>query len=234
MRHEKTFADRTSAGRALAQVLSRKKLIDPVVLALPRGGVPVAVEIARRLNAPLDLVLVRKIGVPSQPELAAAAVVDGSDPDLVLNDEVVSLTGLDRDDIERAAQSALAEIERRRQVYLENYPRVPLAGRTLILVDDGIATGTSMRAVIKALKRRGPKALILAVPVASRDTVEALRREVDDLVCLAIPEPFLAIGFHYRNFTQLSDAEVVSLLASCIRATPATAAGGAKSEPEKA
>jgi putative phosphoribosyl transferase len=124
----------------------------------------------------------------------------------------------------------LAEIERRRQVYLKDYPRVPLAGRTLILVDDGVATGASMRAAIKALKRRGPKALIVAVPVAPQDTVEALSREVDEVVCLATPEPFLAIGFHYRDFNQLSDADVVSLLESYLRAMPTepgAAAGGA-------
>jgi putative phosphoribosyl transferase len=230
MRYGQLFADRTSAGRALAQELTKRQLANPVVLALPRGGIPVAVEIARALKAPLDLVLVRKIGVPFQPELAAAAVVDGSDPDLVLNEEVVSTAGLDREEIERAAQSALAEIERRRRVYLKDYPRVPLADRTLILVDDGIATGASMRAAIKALKRRGPRALIVAVPVAPQDTVEALSREVDEVICLATPEPFLAIGFHYRDFTQLSDADVVALLAGHLGNAlrePGAADGGA-------
>ncbi|MFZ1104878.1 MAG: phosphoribosyltransferase family protein, partial [Hyphomicrobiaceae bacterium] len=164
MKGLKAFASRQAAGRALAGELTKKHLVAPVVLALPRGGVPVAVEIARVLKAPLDLVLVRKIGVPYQPELAAAAVVDGGQPEIVINEDVISLAGLDRDYIDQEAKRELAEIERRRQVYLGGRARVPLEGRTLIVVDDGIATGASIRAALKALRRRGPKALILAVP----------------------------------------------------------------------
>jgi putative phosphoribosyl transferase len=210
----RAFANRQAAGRALARELAKKHLVEPVVLALPRGGVPVAVQIAKALKAPLDLVLVRKIGVPFEPELAAAAVVDGGEPEIVVNDDVISLAGLDCDYIDQEAKRELAEIERRRQAYLGDRPRVPLAGRTLIVVDDGIATGASVRAALKALRRRGPKALVLAVPVASAETVEALRAEVDQLVCLATPEPFLAIGIHYLDFRQLSDQEVVSCLAT--------------------
>jgi putative phosphoribosyl transferase len=207
------FASRRAAGRALARALARRRLADPVVLALPRGGVPVAAEIARRIGAPLDLVLVRKIGVPFQPELAAAAVIDGADAQIVANDDVMAMVGLTRADIERAARRELAEIERRRRVYLQGRERLPLEGRTLVLVDDGIATGASVRAALTALRQRRPRALILAVPVAPADTIAALRPEVDEVICLKMPEPFMAIGLHYRDFHQLSDADVVRTLA---------------------
>jgi putative phosphoribosyl transferase len=221
----KPFADRQAAGQTLARALVNKQFIDPVVLALPRGGVPVAVEIARALGAPLDLVLVRKIGVPFQPELAAAAVVDGGEPEIVVNDDVVTLTGVTQEYIDEEAKRQLAEIERRRQAYLQGRARVPLEGRTLILVDDGIATGASVRAALKALRRRQPKALILAVPVAPAEAVEALRAEVDELICLETPEPFYAIGIHYLDFRQLSDEDVVSALASA-QTSPAQLAEG--------
>jgi putative phosphoribosyl transferase len=207
------FADRREAGRALARELAKMSLEHPVVLALPRGGVPVAAEIARQLKAPLDVVLVRKIGVPYQRELAAAAVVDGGDAEIVTNDDVMALAGLARADVERLAKRELAEIERRREAYLKGRERVPLDGRTLILVDDGIATGASVRAALTALRRRNPRRLILAVPVAPADTVESLRPQVDEVVCLKMPEPFLAIGLHYRDFHQLSDEDVVAALA---------------------
>jgi putative phosphoribosyl transferase len=207
------FADRREAGLALARVLAEKHLAHPVVLALPRGGVPVAAEIARRLEAPLDVVLVRKIGVPYQRELAAAAVVDGGSAEIVANEDVMAMAGLAHADIQRLARRELAEIERRRHAYLKGRERVPLDGRTLILVDDGIATGASARAALTALRRRHPRALILAVPVAPADTVAALRSEVDDVVCLTTPEPFVAIGLHYRDFHQLSDEDVMRALA---------------------
>jgi len=188
-------------------------LADPVVLALPRGGVPVAAEIARRLKAPLDVVLVRKIGVPYQRELAAAAVVNGGDAEIVTNADVMALADLTQADVKRLAKRELAEIERRRQAYLQGRERVPLEGRTLILVDDGIATGASVRAALVALRRRKPRALVLAVPVAPGDTIAALRPEVDDVVCLQTPDPFVAIGLYYRDFHQLSDADVMRALA---------------------
>jgi putative phosphoribosyl transferase len=216
---DRAFADRRAAGQALAQALAARHLEDPVVLALPRGGVPVAAEIARALAAPLDLVLVRKIGVPYQPELAAAAVVDGGDAEIVTNDDVIAMSGIGRDYLARATERELEEIERRRKVYLGARPRVPLEGRTLILVDDGIATGASVRAALKALRRRKPKALILAVPVAPADTVAGLRGEVDGVVCLEMPEPFMAIGLHYRDFRQLSDEDVVAILDAAETAT---------------
>jgi putative phosphoribosyl transferase len=210
---DRAFADRRAAGQALAQALAARHLEDPVVLALPRGGVPVAAEIARALAAPLDLVLVRKIGVPYQPELAAAAVVDGGDAEIVTNDDVIAMSGIGRDYLARATERELEEIERRRKVYLGARPRVPLEGRTLILVDDGIATGASVRAALIALRRRGPRALVLAVPVAPADTLALLRPQVDDLICLMTPEPFMAIGLHYRDFHQLSDDDVIRALA---------------------
>jgi putative phosphoribosyl transferase len=222
MRMVAAFEDRTAAGRALAHELARRELDDPVVLALPRGGVPVAVEIARTLRAPVDLLLVRKIGAPYQPELAVAAVVDGGDPDIIVNDAVVNMAEVTPDYIEQQAKRELAEIERRRELYLEGRPRVPLEARTLIVVDDGVATGASVRAALKALRRRHPKKLILAVPVAPADTVEQLQAEVDEVVCLATPEPFYAISLHYSDFHQVPDEEVVRLLDEARGLTPPT------------
>ena len=213
MKTQRPFADRRAAGRALAQVLAKKHLVAPVVLALPRGGVPVAAEIASALGAPLDIVLVRKIGVPFQPELAAAAVVDGGDPEVVTNDDVIRLAGVRPADLAAGLKRELEEIDRRRSAYLQGRARVPLEGRTIILVDDGIATGASARAALKALRRKGPKALILAVPVAPLEAVDALGKEVDEVVCLWTPEPFFAIGLHYVDFHQIGDNEVVELLA---------------------
>lgn len=218
MKASKTLSDRRSAGAALAQRLVDRELKDPVVLAMPRGGVPVGVEIAKALNAPLDLVLVRKIGVPYQPELAAAAVVDGAEPEIVVNDEVVRLAGISRDYIDSQAKEELVEIERRRHLYLEGRPRVPLENRTLILVDDGIATGASIRAAIAALRRKNPLRLILAIPVAPVDTVEILRLQVDEVVCLEMPEPFYAIGMHYEDFHQVPDEEVIQLMSEAAAA----------------
>lgn len=212
MKAEQTFKDRREAGKALAQHLMKLELTDPVVLAMPRGGVPVAVEVAETLHAPLDLVLVRKIGVPFQPELAAAAVVDGGDPEIVVNDDVVRLAGITKDYIDVEAEEELAEIERRRHIYLEGRPRVPLEGRTLVLIDDGIATGASVRAALAALRRKSPLKLILAVPVAPADTVEQLQEQVDEVVCLETPDPFYAIGMHYDDFHQVPDDEVVQLM----------------------
>lgn len=211
------FHNRQEAGKALAEELARivgddPALTDPVVLALPRGGLPVAAEIARALDAPLDIVLVRKIGVPFQPELAAAAVVDGDDPQLVVNEDVVRQAGMSKADLERAKRQQLAEIERRREQYLKGRERAPVEGRTVIVVDDGIATGATIRAALKGLRRRKPKALILAVPVAPEDTVESLGGEVDRVVCLETPPYFYAIGAHYHDFTQVSDREVVETL----------------------
>jgi putative phosphoribosyl transferase len=209
----RVFANRTQAGQALAQALLPLKLERPVVLALPRGGIPVALEVARALDAPMDLLLVRKIGVPWQRELAVAAVVDGTRPEIVVDEEVQRSTGVERSYIDAEAQRELQEIERRRRVYLQGRAPVEVTGCTAIVVDDGIATGTTVRAALKALRRREPAHLVLAVPVAPSDTVEALAQEVDRIVCLSQPDPFYAIGLHYQDFAQLDDREVLALLA---------------------
>lgn len=211
------FENRVQAGQALGQRLQALRLPGPLlVLALPRGGVPVAAEVARALQAPLDLLLVRKIGLPWQPELAVAAIVEGtpgSTPyDLVLEEEVARSCTLAPDYIERQARLQLLEIERRRKVYLAGRQPLPVAGFTVIVVDDGIATGTTVRAALKALRKRKPARLVLAVPVAPPDTVMALQDEVDLLVCLSQPADFQAIGEHYRDFHQLSDDEVLAAL----------------------
>jgi len=213
------FSDRTEAGRALASQLAKLDLPAPLVLALPRGGVPVAVAVARELNAPLDLLLVRKIGVPWQPELAVAAIVDGQQPELVVDEETRQAAGVDQAYIDAEAKVQLQEIERRRRAYLGERLPLSVQGRTAIVVDDGIATGTSMRAALQALRRRNPAAIVLAVPVAPRETIQALRRQVDQVVCLAQPEPFYAVGMHYRDFHQIEDAEVIAAL-SAMSKTP--------------
>jgi predicted phosphoribosyltransferase len=212
------FADRADAGRRLAGALLHYKSRHPVVLALPRGGVPVAAEVAKALDAPLDLVLVRKIGLPVQPELAMAAVVDGSSPIIVRNEDVISYAGISEREFDAACQEELAEIERRRQRYLGDRARAEVAGQVVIIVDDGIATGATTKAALQATRARGPKELVLAVPVAPADTIEALRSMVDDLVCLETPGLFGAIGYFYNDFRQVTDEEVESIL----RRFPAT------------
>ncbi|MGE0153247.1 MAG: phosphoribosyltransferase [Reyranellaceae bacterium] len=207
------FATREQAGKELAADLARRDYERPLVLALPRGGVPVAAEVARTLQAPLELLLVRKIGVPWQPELAAAAIVDGEKHDVVYNQEVLDAAGLRHAELEPQIAEELAEIERRRKLYLQGRAPVPVEGRTAIVVDDGIATGTTVKAALKALKRRRPNKLVLAVPVAPQSAVAELKPHVDELVCLHQPEPFGAIGYFYRDFHQVPDAEVIRLLA---------------------
>jgi len=211
------FEDRRDAGLQLARELVRFRDLDPVVLALPRGGVPVAFEVARALDAPLDLGLVRKIGTPAQPELAAGAVVDGGAMELVRNEDVIAAARIPESWLREQAIHELAEIERRRRLYLGGRARVPIEGKTAIVVDDGIATGATTRAALRAVRRRHPKLLVLAVPVAPEETVAALRAEVDEVVCLATPRPFGAIGYFYRDFRQLEDDEVRDLLARAER-----------------
>lgn len=217
------FEDRTQAGARLGRALLEWKDRDPVVLALPRGGVPVGYEIARALGAPLDLLLVRKVGAPDQPELAVAAVVDGEAPQVVRNESVLRALGLGERWLERAAERELAEIERRRERYGAGREPVPVRGRTAVVVDDGIATGATARAALRGVRQRGAANVVLAVPVAPPETLEALRAEVDALVCLETPEPFGAIGAFYRDFHQLSDDDVVDLLARASRATDRSA-----------
>nr|WP_225119044.1 phosphoribosyltransferase [Bradyrhizobium sp. BRP22] len=209
---ELVFADRREAGRRLVPALMKFGNDDPVVLALPRGGVPVAFEVAQALNAPLDVVLVRKIGAPGHEELGLGAVVDGAKAQVVMNDEIVRAIEPSADYLEAETSRQLAEIERRRQLYRDSEAPVDIAGRTVIVIDDGIATGGTMRAVVKALSRAGARRIVVAVPVAPHDTIESLTAEVDEIICLIEPEPFFAVGMHYRDFNQTSDREVVELL----------------------
>jgi putative phosphoribosyl transferase len=211
----RSFADRNEAGRALARRLLELSLPPPVVvLALPRGGVPVAAEVARALHAPLDLLLVRKIGMPWQPELALAAVVEGDPPDLVYDEPLHQRIHVDSGYVEAQMQQQLREIARQRQAYLRGRTPVAVQGCSVVLVDDGIATGTTVRAALKALRRRRPARLVLAVPVGPQDTLQALAAEVDQIVCLASPQPFRAVGEHYLNFDAVEDAEVIAALAA--------------------
>jgi len=207
------FANRTEAGRQLAQALARHKDERVVVLALPRGGVPVAAEVATALNAPLDLILVRKIGVPMQPELAMGAVVDGEKPLIVRNEEVIALAGVDEAEFKKVCDAELAEIERRRKRYLGGRPPVEVADRVAIVIDDGIATGATTRAALGATRARKPKKLILAVPVAPTESLATMRKEADEVVCLEDHEYFGAIGFFYSDFRQVSDQQVIDTLA---------------------
>jgi predicted phosphoribosyltransferase len=206
------YQDRSDAGRRLAKALAKYKGSNAVVLALPRGGVPVAAEVAAALNAPLDLILVRKIGVPNQPELAMGAVVDGTAPIVVRNEEVIELSGTTADEFDAVCKRELAEIERRRQLYIGDRSGAEITGQVVIVIDDGIATGATTRAALRAIRNRKPKELVLAVPVAPPDTITGLRKEVDALICLETPEFFGAIGNFYRDFRQVSDQEVVAIL----------------------
>ncbi len=217
------FLDRAEAGRKLARALASYKDQNPVVLALPRGGLPVAAEIAAALEAPLDIVLVRKIGVPYQPELAMGAVVDGGEPVTVRNEDVISAAGVSEREFKAACSRELVEIERRRVLFLGQRRRAEIAGHTAIVTDDGVATGATARAALQAIRKRGPKKLVLAIPVAASDTVEELRSEVDDLVCLEAPRRFGAVGAFYADFSQVPDEEVNAILARFPVETPAKA-----------
>jgi putative phosphoribosyl transferase len=206
------FENRADAGRKLAKALAGYKSQQPVVLALPRGGVPVAAAVAAALNAPLDLILVRKIGLPFEPELAMGAVVDGSAPVIVRNEDGIRLAGIDEAEFKAICEREIAEIERRRQLYLGNRARVDVAGKTAIVIDDGVATGATTRAALRASRMRNPKKLVLAVPVAPTENLAALRADADEVVCLEDHEFFGAIGAYYRDFTQVADEDVVRLL----------------------
>lgn len=202
------FTNRTQAGRELAAELRKREWRDPVVLALPRGGVPVAFEVAQALKAPLDLAMVRKIGAPGNSEYAIGALVDGNSPVIVLDQQAVSRTGATEEYIELSKQAALKEIERRRVAYGAAQP-IPLKGRTAILVDDGIATGSTAKAALKAIRKASPETVVLAVPVAPLDAITRLSPLCDEIVCLATPAEFYSVGEHYDEFDQTSDADVI-------------------------
>ncbi|MGO4691632.1 phosphoribosyltransferase [Glaciibacter sp. 2TAF33] len=206
------FTDRTDAGRRLAARLGDMGLESPIIYALPRGGVPVAVEVARELRAPLDLLIVRKIGAPGYPEVAMGAVVDGDDPQLILNDDVFAASGSDAEGLERARQAELTEIERRRSRYLGDRRPLDPAGRTVVVIDDGVATGATAKAALASLERMRAGHTVLAVPVAPAETLSEMRTVADDVVVLETPLDFWAIGQFYRDFHQLTDAETVRLL----------------------
>lgn len=205
------FGDRREAGKLLAEAVEPMGLEDPVVLALPRGGVPVGFEVAKALKAPLDILLVRKIGAPRHEEYGIGAVVDGASPQIVIDEDAARMVGADQAYIEREVQRQLAEIERRREIYRTG-PPVPLAGRTVLVVDDGIATGGTVRAALQALAKVGAKKIVLAVPVAPADSLQQMESLCDRVVCLMTPSPFYAVGAHYVVFDQTDDAEVVDLL----------------------
>ncbi|MBE9014770.1 phosphoribosyl transferase [Chroococcidiopsis sp. CCALA 051] len=206
------FQNRTQAGELLATKLTAyAKRPDAIVLGLPRGGVPVAFEVAKTLNVPLDIILVRKLGAPAQPELAMGAIATGGV--LVLNDEVVNWLGIPQAEIDAVAQREMQELERRDRLYRGNCPLPHVENRTVILVDDGIATGSTLRAAIAALRQQQPQQIIVAVPIAPASVCQQLRSQADDVVCAIEVEQLSAISLWYEEFTQTSDEEVRALLA---------------------
>lgn len=207
------FSDRRDAGMQLAARLINLRGRQPVVLGLPRGGVAVGFEVARQLGAPLDLVLVRKIGAPMQPELALGAVAEGAAPETFIDGRMVEMMSIPPGYIGEETARQLAELDRRRQVYRAGRPPAAVTGRTAIVVDDGIATGATMRVALRAVRDREPAYLVLAVPVAAAETLASLADEADETVCVAAPTGLGAIGFYYRDFHQMTDQEVTDLLA---------------------
>lgn len=206
------FRDREEAGEKLGQVLLASALQNPVVLALPRGGLPVGEAVARALDAPLDILIVRKVGAPGNPELAAAAIVDGDPPDVVVNREIVEAYALTDEELAALVKKERPELDRRRKMYRGNARPVSLAGKTAIVVDDGVATGTTMKVALRAVRRREPLQTIVAIPVAPLDTIADLEQEADKVVCLSRPGHFVALSYHYLSFPQLTDKEVTDTL----------------------
>ena len=206
------FSDRDEAGQQLADRLAPYQGQDCVVLALPRGGVPVALPVARMLGAPLDVLFVRKIGAADYPEFAIGAVVDGDNPQVVMNEGMPPGFAAPDGYLETEVPRLLQEIDRRRQLYLGDRKPVPIGGKVAIVVDDGIATGATMHAGLLGLARQDPARIVVAVPVAPQDALDRLQGVADDIICLRVPDHFRAVGLHYRDFAQVSDAEVVAAL----------------------
>jgi putative phosphoribosyl transferase len=205
------FQNRRQAGRLLAGKLARyAKRTDVIVLALPRGGVPVAYEVAHALNAPLDVFLVRKLGVPGQEEFAMGAIASGGVR--VLNEQAVNALAIPNSVIERVAAREQQELSRRERLYRDDQPPPDVQGKVVILVDDGLATGSTMHAAVRALRQQQAGRIVVAVPVAARETCESLRAEADEVVCAVTPEPFYAVGLWYNDFSQTTDEEVRDLL----------------------
>lgn len=205
------FPDRRSAGQALAERLSSYRgRPDVLVLALPRGGVPVAAEVASALDAPLDVFVVRKLGVPGQEELAMGALAGGGVR--VLDDSIIRMAGVSEGDIERITALESTELARREKQYRDDRPPPNIAGRTIILIDDGLATGSSMRAAVMAVRAQRPARIIVAVPVAAPETCEGFRAIADEIICVETPDPFVAVGMWYDDFAQTTDEEVHALL----------------------
>ncbi len=205
------FKDRVDAGRKLARELSKyANRSDVLILALPRGGVPVAFEVAKELNVKMDVFIVRKLGVPGNEELAMGAIA--SDNIRVLNEDVVRSFQIPERVIDKVAENELRELERRERAYRGDRPKPEISGMTVILIDDGLATGATMRAAAAALKTKNPAKIVVAVPTAAPDTCEFFGREVDEVICVATPEPFYGVGAWYGDFSQTSDKEVCELL----------------------
>ena len=207
------FETREQAGAILASALQAYADKKPIVYALPRGGLPVAAVVAASLKAPLDLILVQKIGAPGHAELAIGAVVDGAAPTVILHNDSIEELGIGADYINTARVNALREIERRRALYLHDQQPISATGRTAIIIDDGLATGATMEAAATAIRKSGPDQLIIAAPVAPSETLDRLRKIADEVVCIETPTPFWSVGGQYRSFPQLSDNDVIEILA---------------------
>ncbi len=220
MRGPALFRDRRAAGRALAEKLARHAgRPEVLVLALPRGGVPVAYEVATALGAPLDVFLVRKLGAPGREELAMGAIASGGVR--VLNTDVVNHLGIPAEEIDLATAREQQELERRERAYRDDRPPPAVRDRIVILVDDGLATGSTMRAAVAALRQQGPGRVVVAVPVGAPETCQEFQAEADEVVCARAPEPFYAVGIWYEDFSQTTDEEVFALLAHAPRQAPA-------------
>jgi predicted phosphoribosyltransferase len=226
------YTDRTEAGRVLAERLVPLDLAGAVVLALPRGGVPVGYEVARRLGSRLDVLVTRKIGYPPQPELGVGAIAEGGSP--VFDGALLARLGLREDDLADTVAAERAELDRRVAAYRGGRPLPEVAGRAVIVVDDGLATGGTARAAVRAMRERGPSRLVLAVPVGAAETVHALEAEVDDIVVPAAPWEFRAVGQWYRDFEQLTDADVRAWLERAARGADGGPGGGAGGGPDGA